>query len=431
MFMEILRNMWRRKFRTFLTIMGIVVGIFAFTVMGSMALKLNKMIDGGKKYMTGQITIVPLGSSVMSGGGGGTLPLNTLNEIAKVEGVDKVAPIVEVAFSDPDPDNPTSGGFSMGPPPTIEGYDTNLIYENRNWRTLDMQEGRMLQKGDGNNVVALGNSIALDKKAKVGDKIKIRGREFEVIGILAKTLTGPDSYAFVNIKIARQMLIDSNPFLKSLQQQSQKAKKFSAAQLAMMPQETKNQILEAQAFKTEDINTMAGVSWKDGQDSEVVADRIKSQFKKDVLVLSPQKMGEEIDKASIIFNAIILGVALIALVVGGFSIINTMIMSISERTKEIGIKKALGASGWIIAREYTLEAGIIGFLGGILGTGVGLLLIDIFNNKMAEKGAEIFLVSPGFLFGVILFSFALGIIAGVLPAIRAARMKAVDAIREL
>ena len=142
-------------------------------------------------------------------------------------------------------------------------------------------------------------------------------------------------------------------------------------------------------------------------------------------------MGEQIDKASTIFNAIILGTALIALIVGGFSIINTMIMSISERTKEIGIKKALGASSWAIAREYTLEAGVIGFLGGAIGMGIGLTLIYIFNAKMAEKGAEIFLVSPGFLIGVVAFSFGLGILAGVIPANRAARMKAVDAIREL
>jgi putative ABC transport system permease protein len=429
--MEILRNMWRRKFRTFLTIMGIVVGIFAFTVMGSMALKFNKMIDGGKKYITGQITVVPKGTNFGMGGASNMLPLNTLNQIAKVKGVDKVGSVVEVAFSEPDPDNPTGSGIQMGAAPTIEGYDLNSEYENRNWKTLDMQDGRMLKKGDGKDKIVLGSSIALDKKVKVGDKITVRGKEFEVIGILAKTMTGPDSYAFIDINVARQMLIDSNPFLKSLQDQSIKAKKFSAAQLAMMPTQTREQILNAQAFNVEDINTMAGISWKDGFDSEVVANTIKEKFKDKVLVLSPVKMGEQIDKASTIFNAIILGTALIALIVGGFSIINTMIMSISERTKEIGIKKALGASGWAIAREYTLEAGVIGFLGGVIGMGVGLLLIDIFNAKMAEKGAEIFLINPGFLVGVIAFSFGLGILAGVIPAIRAARMKAVDAIREL
>lgn len=428
--MEIFRNMWRRKFRTFLTIFGIVIGMFAFTVMGSMALKFNKMISGGKSYITGQITIMPKGSSFM-GSGGSMLPVDTLNKIAIVEGVEAVGAGVELALDEPDPDNPIGAGMSFGPPPTIEGTDLDSTYQNRNWKTLDMKEGRMLQKGDSDDKVAIGHTIALDKKWKVGDKVKIRGREFEVIGILNKTMTGPDSFVFMPIKPARELYIGANPFLKSLKEQSDNAAKISDTALASMPQVTRDQIIQAKAFKVEDVTTLAAVSWKDGQDSEVVANRIKDQFKDEVLVLSPVKMGEQIDKATITFNAIILGVAIIALVVGSFSIINTMVMAISERTKEIGIKKAIGASGWTIAREYTLEAGVIGLIGGALGVGSGLLTAILLNHRYAEKGAEIFLIRTNFVFGAIIFSFLIGIIAGFIPAIRAAKMKAVDAIREL
>ncbi len=428
--MEILRNMWRRKFRTFLTVVGIVIGIFAFTVMGSMALKLNKMIDGGKRFITGQITIMPKGSSYM-GSGGSMLPVDTLNKIAKVEGVEAVGAGIELALEEPDPNNPTGSSFSFGPPPTIEGTDLDSNYQNRNWKTIDMKEGRMLQKGDSDNKVAIGINIATDKKVKVGDIMKIRGRDFEVIGIVGKTMTGPDSYVFMPIKPARELYIEANPFLKSLKEQSDNAAKISDAALATMPQETRDQIIQAKSFKTEDVTTMAGASWKDGQDSEVVANRIKDQFKDEVLVLSPVKMGEQIDKASAIFNALILGTALIALIVGGFSIINTMVMSISERTKEIGIKKAIGASGKSIAWEYTLEAGIIGLFGGLIGMGLGVLAATIINNKMAAKGAEIFLIEPNFLIEVVAFSFILGIIAGVIPAWRASRLKVVEALREL
>ena len=430
--MEILRNMWRRKFRTFLTIIGITIGIFAFTVMGSMALKLNKMIDGGKRFITGQITILPKGSSFTGmSGGNAMLPVDTLNKIAQVDGVQAVGAGVELALNEPNPDDPTAGSFSFGPPPTIEGVDLNSTYQNRNWKTMNMKEGRMLQKGDADDKIVVGTSIATDKKIKVGDKMKVRGREFEVIGVIDKTLTGPDSYVFMPIQPARELFIESNPFLKSLKEQSDNAAKISDSALANMPAVTREQILQAKSFKVSDVNTMAGVSWKDGFDSEVVANRIKDQFKDQVLVLSPVKMGEQIDKASAIFNALILGTALIALIVGGFSIINTMVMSISERTKEIGIKKALGASGWSIAREYTLEAGIIGFLGGLIGMGLGVLTAIIINNKMASKGAEIFLVEPKFLFEVVAFSFILGIIAGVIPAWRASRLKVVEALREL
>ncbi len=398
--MEIFRNMWRRKFRTFLTIFGIVIGIFAFTVMGSMALKLNKMIDGGKKYITGQISISPKGSSYDTVGG--TLPVNTLNEISKVDGVEAVGATVSLALEEPDPDN---ASFSMGPPPTIYGSDFGSSFKNRNWETMAMKDGHMLDQNSKNDEVVVGINIATDKKLKVGDTFKIRGRDFKVVGLLEKTMTGPDDYVFMNIAPAREMLVDSNPLLKSLNQKG--------------------------GLKLEDINSMAGVSWKDGYDSEKVSQVIKDKFGDKVSVMSPQKMGEMIDKASATMNAVILGSAMLALIVGLFSIVNTMVMSISERTKEIGIKKAIGASPRSIALEYTLEAGVIGLLGGTIGLGLGTLTTYLINQKMASKGAEIFLIDPNFMIWVVVFSFVIGVIAGFIPAIRASKLKVVDAIREL
>ncbi|HPL01358.1 MAG TPA: ABC transporter permease [bacterium] len=399
---EIFRNMWRRKFRTFLTIFGIVIGIFAFTVMGSMALKLNKMIDGGKKYVTGQISISPKGASSFGGAATGTLPIDTMNKISEIEGVDHVAAMASLLVSDPDPDN---AEMNFGNPPTIYGADNQSDFKNRNWETMDMREGKMLDKNSKDDEVTVGINIATDKKLHVGDIFNIRGRDFKVVGITEKTMTGPDDYVFMNITPAREMLIASNPFMKSL--------------------------YDSGKLKLEDVNSMAGVSWKDGADSEKVAAEIKDKFGKDVTVMSPVKMGEMIDKASATFNAIILGSAMLALIVGLFSIVNTMVMSISERTKEIGIKKAIGASPRSIAFEYTMEAGVIGLAGGAIGMGLGVLAATIVNNKMAEKGAEIFLIEPSFLVAVIVFSFVIGVVAGIIPAVRAAKLKVVESIREL
>lgn len=321
--------------------------------------------------------------------------------------------------------------MSFGPPPTIEGMDLDRVARNRNWETLDMKEGRLPERGDPNDVIAIGSSIATDKNVGVGDTMTVRGREFNIIGVADQTLTGPDTYVFMPIEPAREMFIEANPFLKSLKEQSESAEDISDVALARLPEEARKQILDARSFKIENINTAAAVAWKDGADPEDVANRIKEQFKDEVLVLSPKKLGEQIDQASAVFNALILGSALIALVVGGFSIINTMLMSISERTKEIGIKKALGASRRSIAGEYTLEAGVIGVIGGLIGIGFGVLTIFLINKKTAESGAEIFLLEPTLLAAVLVFSFVLGILAGMMPAIRASRMKAVQAIREL
>lgn len=430
--MEIFRNILRRKFRSALTIFGIAIGIFAFTVMGSLALKLNRMIDGGKKYITGQITIMPKGSSAegMGVGSGSVLPVDTLNKIGDVEGVDKVGAMVSLLLEEPDPDNPSGGGMNMMPP-TIYGTDLKTDYKNKNWESMAMKDGHMVGKDDSNDKVSIGISIATDKKLNVGDKMEIRSQEFEVVGIVDRTMTGPDSYVFMSIDKAREMLIESNPFLKSLKQRSEDASKISESALAAMPEVTRKQIMEAKSFNVEDITSMAGVTWKDGYDSEAVADTIKNKFKEDVTVLSPKKMGEQIDQGSAIINAVILGSAVIALVVGGFSIINTMVMSISERTKEIGIKKALGASNKSILFEYTVEAGIIGLIGGAIGTGLGLIAMVSLNSKMASKGAEIFLIDTNYVVYVLAFSFVLGILAGIIPAYRASKLKVVDALREL
>lgn len=424
---EILRNMWRRKLRSLLTVLGIAVGIFAFTVMGSMALRLNKMIAGGKSYITGQITIVPKGTT-FGAGSSAVLPIDTINEIARVEGVQAVAAGVELMLNEPDPDHPS---FNLGPPPTIEGYDLESTFENRNWKTLAMRDGHLITKDDGLDAVSIGISIATDQKLGVGDTMTIRGKNFRVAGIIDQTLTGPDNFVFMPIQPARAMLIESNPFLKSLQEQADQAMAVSDAALARLPEATRQQILNAKAFKVEDVNTAAAVSWKDGYDSEQVAATIKEQFKDKALVLSPKKLGEQIDQASAVINAIILGSAVLALIVGGFSIINTMVMAVSERTKEIGIKKAIGASRRSIAWDYTLEAGVIGFIGGLIGMGFGVLTAWILNARTASSGAQIFLIDARYLVGVVLFSFVLGMIAGVLPAIRAARLKVVQAIREL
>ncbi len=428
--MEIFRNMLRRKGRTILTITGIAVGIFAFTVMGSMALRFNKMISGGKSYVTGQITLMPKGTGFTTGTGGALLPMDVLTKIAKVEGVQAVGASVELPVKEIDPNDPI-GGASFGPAATIEGMDVNSDYRNRNWQTLSMKSGRMLAKGDPDSVVVVGYTVAIDNTLKVGDTFTIRGRDFNVIGIADQTLTGPDQYVFMPLQPAREMVIAANPFLKSLKDRADEAAKISAADLAKLPVATREQIIQARSFKLDDVTQIAAVSWQDGQDPDVVANRIKDQFKDQVLVLSPTKLGETIDKASAVFNAIILGSAVIALIVGGFSIINTMIMSISERKREIGIKKAIGASNRSIAWDYTLEAGIIGIVGGVIGLGIGVVAILFINSKTAASGAEIFLLNPSFMAGVVIFSFVLGIIAGVLPAIRASRMKVVDAIREL
>lgn len=215
---EIIRNMWRRKFRTFLPVFGIAIGMFAFTVLGSMALRFNAMMDGATKLVTGQITVYPKGGGFMvMGGGSATLPVDTLEKISEVEGVDVVAATVvlqveEIDFEDFE--------ISFDNKASIQASDFASKFENKNWKTLPMKAGRMVGKGDSSDKITVGYSLSIDRELEVGDTMDIREREFEVVGIIDKTMTAPDNYVFMDIEPAREMYVELNPFLKSIQLQS-------------------------------------------------------------------------------------------------------------------------------------------------------------------------------------------------------------------
>ena len=99
---------------------------------------------------------------------------------------------------------------------------------------------------------------------------------------------------------------------------------------------------------------------------------------------------QQVGSTTLIFNAIIIGVAVISLVVGGLSVINTMAMSVTERTREIGIKRAIGGSRRRIVRELVSEAGVIGVLGGVIGLALGAVVVWLANEAGRSSGTILF-----------------------------------------
>jgi len=137
-----------------------------------------------------------------------------------------------------------------------------------------------------------------------------------------------------------------------------------------------------------------------------------------------------ISNISTIFSAIILGIAFIALFVGGLSVINTMIMSVSERRREIGLKKAIGATTGTVLLEYLGEAAMIWLVAGAVGMGLGLLAIAGLNRATHASNVVIFTVTVTVVIGPVVFATPLATLAGLFPALRAARLNPVDALKE-
>lgn len=428
---ETLKNMFRRKVRTTLTIFGIVIGVLALVVLGALAEKMNLMMQGGEKFLTGQITVSPSakeGGGSMALSGSGFLNQEQIRKIEKVSGVKAVQAGVETLYVDPDKAD-QGMTVSFGAPPSIMGADLNSSFENINWKTLNMKSGRMLVKGD-KGVVVVGSDIALDKSISTGGKMKVGNKEYEVIGVLDKTMTGPDSYIFMNIVDARDVLIAQNPTLKSLKSKAKSAQKaLKDPSFVYLSPEVQAQIRQAAEFKSEDIITSASVSWEDGKDPESLAKDIKNKVK-GVSTISPADGKKMIESVSVLMNAIIVGSALIALLVGSLSVINTMIMSVSERKREIGIKKAVGAHDRHIIKEYLIESSMIGLLGGLMGLGLGSVIVYGINKATEAKNIQIFQITPRLAIGSIVFAIVLGAVAGLYPAWHAARINPVKALKD-
>ena len=114
---------------------------------------------------------------------------------------------------------------------------------------------------------------------------------------------------------------------------------------------------------------------------------------------------------------------------GGLSVINTMAMSVTERTREIGIKRAIGGSRRRIIRDLVAEAGVIGVIGGVLGLALGAIVVLLANEAGRSSGTVLFDLTPGTALCAVAFSTILGMIAGIVPAWSAARLDPVQALR--
>jgi putative ABC transport system permease protein len=138
---------------------------------------------------------------------------------------------------------------------------------------------------------------------------------------------------------------------------------------------------------------------------------------------------QSIGSSVAVFNSIIVGIGLVSLIVGGLSVINTMAMSVAERTREIGVKRAIGATRRRIIRELMLEAGVIGAIGGLLGVVLGALVVVLVNEAGRSSGTVLFELTTSTALFAFAFSTILGVIAGIVPAWSAARLDPVAALR--
>jgi putative ABC transport system permease protein len=287
----------------------------------------------------------------------------------------------------------------MGVPQGITGSDMRgLEYEEFE---LTVGEGRDIAADDRGKAV-MGCDVAKAFDAKVGSTVILRDQPFEVIGIYDKTLTAPDNTIVVSLADAQQLLY------------------------ATLPAMIRGQIA------VEELATGITAYPEEGVDPDALASTLESSCSSMVVRGSSCRSGPDVLSTvgtSATINSIIFGVAIISLLVGGLSVVNTMTMSVYERTREIGIRKAIGASHRQIVGQFLVESGLIGFLGGATGLALGYITALAVNAVTSGDGTVLFLTTPRLAVGSLAFAVVLGIASGFYPSLHAARLKPVLALR--
>jgi len=394
------QNLRKRGLRSWLTILGIFIGIAAVVALISLGAGLQAAITGQFGGLSVDTLTIqnkgtgfgPPGSTVIE-----KLNKNDLDIIKNIRGIDKtitrVIRVVNMEYNEI-----SDFGYVADIPDEEELI--KIIYESFN---VEPEKGEFLDSKD-NGKILLGNYFLetdkFEKEILVGKSFLINGQKFEIAGILDKS-----SNMMMNNAIL--MLNDDLEELLEIKEEYD---------LIVVIVEDKNKIEEV----AKEI------------EKKLRDDRDEKQGEESFSVETPLKILESVNNILNIINAIVIGIAMISLIVGGVGIANTMYTSVVERNKEIGIMKAIGAKNSDILWIFLIESGLLGLVGGIIGALIGLGgAIGVSQIANQALRSDLFIVRADYILltGSILFSFVIGILSGILPALQASKLNVVDAIR--
>ncbi len=381
-----MKSIWSNKMRSFLTMLGIIIGVASVIILVSLVnAYMSYMTDSFSSMGTNQITVNMINLSSRS------VSDEEMYEFYSEQGevFDEISPMVSI-----------SGAIKHGNDSMTSTSITGVSEAYLSIKGWELQYGRNLQYGDmtgRHKVCVIGTYVADELYGSAenayGETLKINGYAFTIVGVAAQQEEemeegGTDDFVWMPytraVKMARNSNINNYVFTVSDLSQATAAKSQIESFLY-------------ERFKDEDLYTVTAMS----------------------------EMLDELNSMIAMVSAGLGGIAGISLLVAGVGVMNIMLVSVTERTREIGIRKALGARKSVIMQQFVIEAAVTSSLGGIIGIILGSVVTSAVG-KLAELSATPTPAAVLVSFGV---SVGIGLMFGYMPANRAAGLNPIDALR--
>ncbi len=413
------QSIWAHKMRSFLTMLGVIIGIASIigivsTIKGTNKQILQNLIGAGNNNVTVSLKQGE-GDYWMDGGlPDGVVPVSDAQkkEIRKLDDVADASFYLSRSYADS-----ISAGDQTLDSGQMLGIDTHYlsttgyrIYSGRPFVDADYTKFRkvaLLDETAANILYPSGNAL--------GNILSIKGEPYTVVGLvrkIQKTRPNYDSFqdylTYAEEEYGRVMIPDADwPISYSYDEPQNCVVK------AVRTEDMSNVGKEVQDIMNESVSA----SDTGGKDESGSAIRYKAED-----LLEKAKNKQELAAST---NNLLIWIASIALLVGGIGVMNIMLVSVTERTGEIGLKKALGARKNRILAQFLTESVVLTSMGGILGVIVGIVLAEVISKSSGTPAA---ISIPSIFIGVG-FSMAIGILFGLLPSIKAANLNPIDALR--
>jgi putative ABC transport system permease protein len=397
-FLTALDSLMANKLRSVLTMLGVIIGVAAVIALLSLGNGVNESITGEISSIgTNLISVIPDREN-----SGGYPPLS-ISDVEALSDRLRAPAVSQVAASVQGGQEVIYGGVSVNT--TVLGVTANYFEVNN---MTEFQSGDSLNQNDldtSARVTVLGAGAASDlfpEEYPIGKSVKINGVSYEVIGV-----TEESGSAFGNT--------DDNVYLP-----------LTTAQKRLYPSRTRGGERAVSGITVQAVSEQQTDAAQE-QITEILRDQhdIIYADDDDFRIFSQADLLDIFDTITATMTAFLGSIAGISLVVGGIGIMNIMLVSVTERTREIGIRKAIGALKRDILIQFLIESTLLSLFGGVLGISLGWLISSVAGNALdvpTVVDAGTVLLSSG-------FAAAIGLIFGIYPAWRAAGLQPIEALR--